>query len=148
MWNDLSFPVLSRRMSGMNRASEVENQPPPFLRGPGAFILHYVRARSMQFVALLVMIIGAASCAVAVQYVMKLLVDAMAGPRQGNDAAWMALAFFIGLTAMESVLWRVSGWLCCRTTVGVGVDMRLDLFDYLNGQPMRYFAENLAGSLG
>jgi ATP-binding cassette, subfamily B, bacterial len=26
--------------------------------------------------------------------------------------------------------------------------MRLDLFSYLNGQPMRYFADNLAGSLG
>jgi len=42
----------------------------------------------------------------------------------------------------------VSGWLGCRTTVGIGVDVRLDLFDYLSGQPMRYFADNLAGSLG
>jgi ATP-binding cassette subfamily B protein len=148
MWNDLSFATLSRRTSGIVRTAPIDRQPPPFLRGPGAFILHYVRGRFLQFAALFIMIVGAASCAVGVQYVMKLLVDSMAGPRQGNDAAWMALALFISLTAMESVLWRVSGWLCCRTTVGVGVDMRLDLFDYLNGQPMRYFAENLAGSLG
>ncbi len=94
------------------------------------------------------MVAGAASCAVGVQYVMKLLVDAMAGPREGNTAAWWALGAFIGLTAVESILWRLSGWLGCRTTVGIGVDVRLDLFNYLNGQPMRYFAENLAGSLG
>jgi ATP-binding cassette subfamily B protein len=94
------------------------------------------------------MVMGAAGCAVASQYVMKLLVDAMAGPREANSAAWTALAILIALIAIESVLWRLSGWLGCRTTVGIGVDMRLDLFNYLNGQPMRYFAENLAGSLG
>jgi ATP-binding cassette subfamily B protein len=147
MWNDLSFLVLSRR-TGTARTAPADSLPPPYLREPGAFIFHYVRARSLQFAVLLLMIVGAAGCAVGVQYVMKLLVDAMAGPRQGNDAVWMALTLFISLMAMESVLWRISGWLCCRTTVGVGVDMRLDLFDYLNGQPMRYFAENLAGSLG
>ena len=125
-----------------------KSPPPPFLRGPGAFILHYVRRRPLQFAALVLMVMGAAGCAVASQYVMKLLVDAMAGPREQNTAAWTALGFLIGLIAVESVLWRLSGWLGCRTTVGIGVDMRLDLFNYLNGQPMRYFAENLAGSLG
>ena len=32
--------------------------------------------------------------------------------------------------------------------MGIGVDLRLELFDCLSGQAMRYFAENLAGSLG
>ena len=112
MWNDLSFPTLSRRSSGTATTAPADNQPPPFLRGARAFILHYIRAKALQFGILLVMVVGAASCAVAVQYVMKLLVDAMAGPRLGNDAAWMALSLFIGLTAMESVLWRISGWMC------------------------------------
>jgi len=93
------------------------------------------------------MIAGAASCAVAVQYVMKLLVDAMAGPREGNAAAWLALSYFIGLIAFESLLWRLSGWLGCRTTVGVGVEVRLDLFKYLNGQPMRYFPIGAKGEV-
>ena len=94
------------------------------------------------------MVVFAAACAVGVQYQMKLLVDAMARVPQEVHAAWMSLAAFIGLVAIESVLWRVSGWLACRTTVGVGVRIRLDLFDYMSCQPMRYFAENLAGSLG
>jgi len=93
------------------------------------------------------MVIAAASCAVAVQYVMKLLVDAMAGPRDSGQAE-TALAIFIVFIAVESILWRLSGWLGCRTTLAIGVDMRLDLFEYLSGQPMRYFSDNPAGSLG
>ena len=123
---------------------------PEHLKGPRAFIWHYVRTWRGQFAALFSMAILAASCAVAIQYEMKLLVDAMS---QGSEhehvhGAWLALSGFIVLVALESVMWRISGWLACRTTIGVGIQMRLDLFDYLNGQPMRYFADNLAGSVG
>jgi ATP-binding cassette subfamily B protein len=93
------------------------------------------------------MVLGAASCSIGVQYVTKMLVDAMAGPGDAI-AVWTVLAFYLGLIASESLLGRLTGWLGCRTTVGIGVDVRLDLFAYLNGQPMRYFAENLAGALG
>jgi ATP-binding cassette subfamily B protein len=120
---------------------------PPFLEGSGAFIRHYVREQLPRFIVLAVLVISAASCAVAIQYVMKVLVDAMAGPREGS-AAQTALAIFISLIAVESILWRLCGWLGCRATLAIGVQMRLDLFDFLNGQPMKYFAENLAGSLG
>jgi ATP-binding cassette subfamily B protein len=152
MWTDLSAPLFSRPIRRSHEGRSKDNvektrAAPPFLQGPGAFVLHYVRARPLHFTALFIMVAGAASCAVAVQFVMKLLVDAMAGPREGG-AVWFALSLFLALIAVESLLWRLSGWLGCRTTVGIGVDMRLDLFDYLNGQPMRYFAENLAGSLG
>ena len=127
--------------------SDTAKTAPAYLSAPGPFIRHYVRRRGPQFGALALMVIGAGACAVGVQYVLKLLVDAMAGP--GNpSAAWTALLIFAALIAFESVLWRMSGWLGCRMTVGVGVDVRLDLFSYLSGQPMRYFAENLAGSLG
>jgi ATP-binding cassette, subfamily B, bacterial len=123
-------------------------QAPPYLVRPGQFIQHYLLSWRGHFAALAAMVIMAAACAVAVQYQMKLLVDAMAGTAQQAIGVWMALFFFIGLIAIESVLWRASGWLACRTTIGVGVEIRLDLFDYLSGQSIRYFADNLAGSLG
>ena len=56
---------------------------PPFLGGPGPFVFHYVREWPWRFAGLITMVLGAASCAIAVQYVMKLLVDAMAGPDGG-----------------------------------------------------------------
>ena len=46
----------------------------------GAFLWRYVRLRPWHFGGLLLLVVGAATCAVAVQYGMKLLVDAMADP--------------------------------------------------------------------
>jgi ATP-binding cassette subfamily B protein len=120
---------------------------PHYLQGPQAFLWRYLRERSLHFAGLLLLVVAAASCAISVQYVTKMLVDAMAGP-QDTAAVSTVLALYLGLIAGESLLWRLTGWLGCRTTVGVGVDVRLDLFDYLNGQPLRYFADNLAGALG
>jgi ATP-binding cassette, subfamily B, bacterial len=121
---------------------------PPFLRRPLSFLAHYVRARPWHFAALLGLVVGAAACSVGVQVGMKLLVDAMAGPARHSWAVWTPLALFIGLIAVENALWRLAGWLGSRTIVGVGVDVRLDLFEHLSGHPMRYFADHFAGSLG
>ncbi|WP_431857165.1 ABC transporter ATP-binding protein [Azospirillum sp.] len=112
------------------------------------FFLRYVRRWPWHFGGLLALIVGAAGCAVAVQYGMKLLVDAMAAPERSAAAVWGPLTMFVALIGVENLLWRLGGWLGCRTIVGVGVDIRLDLFTHLTGQPMRYFAEHFAGSLG
>ncbi len=82
------------------------------------------------------------------QYQMKRLVDAMAASSHSLHSVWAALGLFIALMAIESVLLRCSAWLMCRATISVGVQMRLDLFDHLAGHSIRYFADNLAGSLG
>jgi ATP-binding cassette subfamily B protein len=121
---------------------------PQNLLHPGRFIWHYILQRRGQFATLAATVMLAAGCAVAVQYQMKLLVDAMTGPVRSERVAWAVLSVFIGLIATESVLWRISGWLTCRTTVPAGVRMRLDLFEHLSGHSLRYFADNLAGSLG
>jgi ATP-binding cassette, subfamily B, bacterial len=132
-------------MAGGSMASR---KIPGHLRGPGPFIRHYVSQWRAPFAILLVLIVLGASCAVGVQYQMKFLVDAMAGARPTASAVWTVLAYFISLIALESLLWRLCGWLTCRTTIAIGVQMRLDLFAYLSGQSIRYFLENLAGSLG
>jgi ATP-binding cassette, subfamily B, bacterial len=121
---------------------------PPFLKRPLSFLAHYVRGRPWHFAGLFVLVMGAAACSVGVQVGMKLLVDAMAGPERNAGAVWTPLALFIGLIAVENTLWRSAGWLGARTIVGVGVDIRLDLFEHLSGHPVRYFADHFAGSLG
>jgi ATP-binding cassette subfamily B protein len=121
---------------------------PRFLRGPGHFLLHYVRRRPWHFAGFLLLVIGAAGCALGVQIGMKNLVDAMADPDRTRRAVWGPLALFIVLVGLESALWRLGGWLGCRTVVGTGVDVRLDLFRHLSGHSMRYFNDHLAGALG
>jgi ATP-binding cassette subfamily B protein len=121
---------------------------PRFPQRPLLFFLRYVAHWPWHFTGLLVLVSGAAACAVAVQYGMKLLVDAMAAPERSTAAVWWPLGLFIALIGIENVLWRLGGWLGCRTVVGVGVNIRLDLFQHLTGHPMHYFAEHFAGSLG
>jgi ATP-binding cassette subfamily B protein len=112
------------------------------------FFMRYVRRRPWHMAALAIVIILAAGCAVAVQYGMKLLVDAMAGDASSHADVWTALMLFLGLITAENVLWRVGGIIGCRTIVATGLDIRIDLFDYLSGHSMRYFADARAGALG
>jgi ATP-binding cassette subfamily B protein len=121
---------------------------PRFLQRPLYFLLHYVQRRPWHFVGLLLLVVGAAGCAIGVQIGMKNLVDAMADPNRSRRAVWEPLALFIVLVGLESGLWRLGGWLGCRTVVGTGVDVRLDLFRHLSGHSMRYFNDHLAGALG
>ncbi len=115
---------------------------------PIRFLLRYVRRRPWQFLGLLLLIVAAAGCAVAVQYGMKLIVDAMSGDHRGSADVWSPLILFIGLIASENVCWRCAGWLGCNTIVATGVDVRLDLFDHLSAHSMKFFTDTFSGSLG
>jgi ATP-binding cassette subfamily B protein len=137
----------------MNAPAQAPKAKPhmvPLPSRPVAFLWHYICARPWHFGGLLALIIGAASCAVAVQYGMKLLVDSMAQGTANRGAAnvWFPLGLFISLIVTENVFWRLGGWLGCRTVVASVVDLRVDLFKHLTGHPMRYFSEHFAGSLG
>ncbi|MGI4778833.1 MAG: ABC transporter ATP-binding protein [Janthinobacterium lividum] len=100
------------------------------------------------FGPLTLLIVLAAACSVGVQYGMKLIVDAMAGDDRQSRMIWWSLALFISLIALESIFWRLSGWLGCRAVVATGVDVRLDMFRHLSGHSLDYFADHMAGSLG
>jgi ATP-binding cassette subfamily B protein len=146
--NTLTLP--RRRPLGRERTASPEAPAGvrPVPDKPLAFLLTYMRARRWQFTLLACLVIGAGSCAVAVQYGMKLIVDAMVTEDRMAADVWTPLSVFVGLIALESVLWRLTGWLGCRTIVATGVDIRIDLFQHLVGHPMRYFAKHLSGSLG
>lgn len=137
------------RSGGAVDTADCPDTVPAYLTDPYRFVAHYLRAWRWHFAGLALLVLSAAACAVGVQYAMKLLIDAMsAGPDTGGQAVSAVLIGFLGLIVLESLLWRGAGWLCCRTTVGVGIDMRLDLFAQLSGQPLRFFLDRLAGSLG
>ncbi|UYO94161.1 ABC transporter ATP-binding protein [Pollutimonas sp. M17] len=114
---------------------------------PWPFLLKYIGARRWQFAGLALLVTGAGSCAVAVQYGMKMIVDAMVAADRLAAAVWQPLLLFLSLIALENVLWRCSGWLGCRAIVATGADIRVDLFEHLIGHPMRYFTKHMAGSL-
>lgn len=59
---------------------------------PARFLWHYVGQRPWHFSGLLLLIVGAAGCAVSVQYGMKMLVDAMATEQRSQANVWLPLA--------------------------------------------------------
>lgn len=124
-----------------SRSSSIPNRP-------AAFLWRYVRARHWGFASLASVIVAAGACAVAVQYGMKMIVDAMSDANRVSANVWGPLAFFLGLIALESILWRTGGWLGCRAIVGACADMRVDLFAYLSNHSMRYFRQHHSGALG
>ncbi len=117
-------------------------------QSPVRFLAHYVRRSPGGYLGLVMLITSAAACAVAVQYGMKLIVDAMAVGDRASTDIWKYLLLFVGLIAAECVFWRLAGWLGCRTVVASGVSVRLDLMEHLLGHPMQYFSNHLSGSLG
>jgi ATP-binding cassette subfamily B protein len=117
-------------------------------KGPWRFLWSHVRARACSFGGVACIIVAAGLCAVSVQYGMKLIVDSMTTGARADADVWTPLGFFISLIAVESVLWRIGGWLGCRTVLACCVDLRVDLFRHLTGHSMQYFAQHLSGSLG
>src|SRR4051794_29948392 len=118
------------------------------LSSPRRFLWHYLRLRSWRFAALLGLVMGGVTCSVGAQYTMKLLVDALTSPARDMSAVMIALGLFIVLIGIDSVAFRLAGWLACNTVVATGIDVRTDLFDHLTGHSMGYFASQFVGALG
>ena len=119
----------------------------PAAPGPAACLMRYVRARPVWFGVLAAVVVCAGICAVVVQYAMKLIVDAMSASTPAVPV-WHALALFLGMIALESVLWRSSGWLGCRAIVQACADLRAELFSHLTHHSASYFHRHHSGALG
>jgi ATP-binding cassette, subfamily B, bacterial len=115
---------------------------------PLGFIAHYVAVNRRQFAPLFLFVILAGICAVAVQYEMKALVDAMAVPSREIRPVIEAFVLFIGIVALETAFWRTAGWLGARAVVAAGVQIRLDLFERLSEKPLAFFSRAFSGALG
>jgi ATP-binding cassette, subfamily B, bacterial len=118
-----------------------------FPRRPIAFLWHYIKRRPLLHITALVSVLGAACCACASQYGLKLIVDAMAHGIEHIGAVWAALRVFAGLLAGESVFWRLGSWFGYSAMLADKAEAKLDLFDHLGGHSSRYFTDLLGGAL-
>ena len=131
-----AYALQSFRMDGLSSYAE----------RPIAFLLRYVRRRTLAHAAILAAVLGAVGCSVSTQYGVKFLVDTLsAGPR--GDAVWLAFAVLVSLIAADNLLWRLAGWIASHAFVGVTGDLRSELFRHLTGHAPSYFAERLSGTL-
>jgi hypothetical protein len=120
----------------------------PFLHSPTRFLLHYIAARPWIFLALGLLVAAASVSSIGVQYAMKLLIDAMTGGVRARSTVYYALAGFLSLVILESLLQRAAALTLGQATVSSGVGIRLDMVNYLTGHQMPFFQNQRAGSLG
>lgn len=116
-------------------------------KGPIVFLLHYMGRRLGSHLLVLVAVLAAVGCAIGAQYGVKNLVDVLGAGRTSNVHLWSAVALLLALVAGDNLLWRLAGWVASNVFVGVGGDLRLDLFDHLTGHGTRYFADQFPGAL-
>ncbi|MDB6084302.1 MAG: transporter-like protein [Gammaproteobacteria bacterium] len=116
-------------------------------KGAISFLGRYVRRRLLSHMIVLVAVLAAVGCAVASQYAVKHLVDVLGTHNPAPRVLWGAVGLLLGLVAGDNLLWRLAGWVSTHAFVAVGGDMRLELFDHLSGQGMRYFVERFPGAL-
>jgi ATP-binding cassette subfamily B protein len=111
------------------------------------FLLHYVRRHFRLSLALLGVVTGGAVCAVAAQYGLKLLVDGMTAPGADRQGVMLSLGLFLGLLGVESICWRLGGFLGSRAIIRVGEDIRIDLFEAVSGRSWEFFNSQASGAL-
>ncbi len=117
-----------------------------------SMLLRYARRQFRLTGLVLLLVTCGALTAVAAQYGLKLVVDAMtdgAAAAPGRDAALVArsVAVFLGLLALESVCWRLGGFHGARAVVAVGEDVRLDLFAAVSERSWTFLSTQASGAL-
>jgi ATP-binding cassette subfamily B protein len=118
----------------------------PYAERPIAFLLRYVRRRSVAHTAIVLAVVGAVACSVSSQYGVKFLVDVLSAGTP-SDAIWLAFALLVSLIAADNLLWRLAGWIASHAFVGVTGDLRSELFRHLTGHAPSYFSQRLTGTL-
>jgi ATP-binding cassette, subfamily B, bacterial len=114
-------------------------------QNPARFLLRYVCRRPGSHLVVLLAVLAAVGCAIGSQYGIKNLVDALNGA--GVARLWPAVGVLLVLVGGDNLLWRLAGWFSNRTFVGVGGDLRVDLFEHLAGHGSGYFADRFPGAL-
>src|SRR5258707_744298 len=116
-------------------------------QGAIRFLAHYVRRRIFSHAIVLGAVLAAVVCAVGSQYAVKNLVDVLSTQHPAAYTLWSAVVLLLALVAGDNLLWRPARWVSAHALVAVGGDIRLDLFNHLSGQGMRYFIDRFPGAL-
>ncbi|WP_116141900.1 ABC transporter ATP-binding protein [Trinickia diaoshuihuensis] len=114
---------------------------------PLALIWRYVARRKLAHGVLVLAIVAAVGCALASQYAIRNLVDALPAGRHHMELIVRAFVVLVVLIFADNLLWRVAGWISARAFVAVTGDLRQDMFEYLAGHAPSYFADKQPGVL-
>ncbi|MFM0627186.1 ABC transporter ATP-binding protein [Paraburkholderia xenovorans] len=114
---------------------------------PIRLIWRYVARRKLAHAIVLASVVAAVSCALASQYGIRNLIDALPGGRAHPQQVIHAFAVLVALILADNLFWRIAGWISARTFVAVTGDIRREMFDYLTVHAPTFFADKQPGVL-
>ena len=97
--------------------------------------------------SVLASVLIAVGCALASQYGIKNLIDALSAGRAHPQTVIRAFAILVMLILADNLFWRIGGWIAARAFVGVTGDIRNEMFAYLSGHAPVFFADKQPGVL-
>jgi ATP-binding cassette subfamily B protein len=114
---------------------------------PIRLLWRYIGRRKLAHAAVLATVLIAVGCALASQYGIKNLIDALSAGRAHPQTVIRAFAILVMLILADNLFWRIGGWIAARAFVGVTGDIRNEMFAYLSGHAPVFFADKQPGVL-
>jgi ATP-binding cassette subfamily B protein len=114
---------------------------------PLGLLWRYVGRRKIAHAGVLASVVIAVGCALASQYGIRNLIDALPAGRAHPAAVIHAFAVLVVLIFADNLFWRVGGWIAARTFVAVTGDIRNEMFGYLTAHAPVFFADKQPGVL-
>src|SRR5271168_2430967 len=114
---------------------------------PIALIFRYVRRYPVAHAGVLASVCAAVFCALASQYAVRNLIDALGTGRQHPYLIWHAFLVLVALIVADNLMWRAGGWMAAHAFVKASGNIREELFAYLTEHAPGYFADKPPGAL-
>src|SRR5471032_2027652 len=114
---------------------------------PIRLIWRYVARHKTAHSLVLVSVFAAVACALASQYGIRNLIDALPTGRAHPERVIRAFTILVALIFADNLFWRIAGWISARTFVAVTGDIRREMFDYLAGHAPSFFSDKQPGVL-
>ncbi|HEX5994246.1 MAG TPA: ABC transporter ATP-binding protein [Jiangellales bacterium] len=133
---------------GMLRSYSRDPQLPrkSLTKGTARRIVRYARPYVRQIAVFLGTTVAGAASAAAVPLLLKFVIDSGVTPGRRDLVVWGAVAV-AGLALLDAVLGLVGRWASARVGEGLIFDLRTEVFDHVQRQPIAFFTRTQTGSL-
>ncbi|HEX6327203.1 MAG TPA: ABC transporter ATP-binding protein [Jiangellaceae bacterium] len=115
-------------------------------KGTARRIMRYARPYTRQIAVFLGTTVAGAASAAAVPLLLKFVIDSGVTPGRRDLVVWGAVAVAV-LAVLDAVLGLVGRWASARVGEGLIFDLRTEVFDHVQRQPIAFFTRTQTGSL-
>jgi ATP-binding cassette subfamily B protein len=114
---------------------------------PIRLLWRYVSRHKTAHILVLTSVLIAVGCALASQFGIRNLIDALPTGRSHPGAVIRAFTILVVLILADNLFWRIGGWTAARAFVNVTGDVRNEMFGYLSAHAPVFFADKQPGVL-